>query len=214
MINKFVFVYLGDILIFSRTEEHKLHVRHVLKRLLENCLFVKAEKCEFLCQTTTFLDYIISTGSLGMDPAKVEAVTGWLQPEDREALQCFLGFANFYRRFIRNYSTVSAPLTAPTSINVKFSWNEKAEAAFKKLKQLFTTVPILIHPDPEEQFIVEVDASNISVGAVLSQRSSVHHKVHPCAFFSHRLSPAEQNYDIGNRDCWQSSSPWKNGANG
>ena len=94
MINKFVFVYLDDILIFSKDpEEHTRHVREVLQRLLENRLFVNAEKCEFSCSSTTFLGYIISMGSLCMDPEKVRAVEEWPKPVDRKALQRFLDFA-------------------------------------------------------------------------------------------------------------------------
>ena len=111
-----------------------------------------------------------------------------------------MGFANFYRRFIRNYSSIAAPLTRLTSTKVRFTWNPEAEAAFRGLNGRFTSAPILINPDPERQFIVEVDASNTGVGAVLSQRSAGDAKVHPCAFYSHRLSPAERNYDIGNKE--------------
>ena len=124
----------------------------------------------------------------------------WPQPGDRKSLQRFLGFANFYRRFIRGYSSVAAPLTCLTSPKVRFTWGPEAEEAFQTLKGKFTSAPILVHPDPERQFIVEVDASNTGVGAVLSQRSAGDAKVHPCAFYSHRLSPAERNYDIGNKE--------------
>ncbi|KAG5278113.1 hypothetical protein AALO_G00095330 [Alosa alosa] len=135
-----------------------------------------------------------------MDQQKIKAVMEWPAPSTRRELQSFLGFANFYRRFIRNYGTLAAPLTALTSSAVRFIWSSAAEEAFLTLKQRFTSAPILIHPDPGLQFIVEVDASNIGVGAVLSQRSSKDHKVHPCAFFSHRLTPTEQNYGIGDRE--------------
>ena len=193
MLNKFVFVYLDDILIFSQdARSHQGHVRKVLQHLLENRLFVKAEKCTFSCMSTTFLGYIISAGSIAMDPEKVRAVEQWPNPTDRKLLQRFLGFANFYRRFIRNYSSIAAPLTRLTSTMVRFAWGPEAEAAFWGLNGQFTSAPILIHPDPERQFIVEVDASNTGVGAVLSQRSA--------AFYSHRLSPAECNYDIGNKE--------------
>ena len=142
MINKFVFVYLDDILIFSRNpKEHRAHVHKVLQRLLENRLFVKAEKCEFSCSSTTFLGYIISTERLSMDPEKVRAVEEWPRPGDRKALQRFLGFANFYRRFIRNYSNVAAPLTRLTSTKVRFAWDQEAVGAFKELKECFTSAP-------------------------------------------------------------------------
>ncbi|KAG1927234.1 retrotransposable element [Pimephales promelas] len=135
-----------------------------------------------------------------MDPGKVSAVTDWPIPDSRVALQRFLGFANFYRRFIRNFSQVAAPLTALTSVKSSFRWSDAAQTAFDRLKTLFTTAPILLTPDVSRQFIVEVDASEVGVGAVLSQRSAADGKVHPCAFFSHRLSPAERNYDVGNRE--------------
>ena len=141
-------------------------MRKVLQRLLENRLFMKAEKCEFSCVTTTFLGYIISTGSISMDPEKVRAIEQWPRPMDRKGLQRFLGFANFYRRFIKNYSTVAAPLTCLTSSKVRFDWDSSVEEAFRTLKGRFTSAPILVNPDPERQFIVEVDASNTGVGAM------------------------------------------------
>lgn len=91
-------------------------------------------------------------------------------------------------------------MSALTSTKSQFLWSEGAQSAFVRLKQLFTSAPILVSPDPEKQFIVEVDASNVGVGAILSQSSSTDNKVHPCAFFSHCLSPAEQNYDVGNHE--------------
>ncbi|KAI3364364.1 hypothetical protein L3Q82_011161, partial [Scortum barcoo] len=134
----------------------------VLQRLLENSLFVKAEKCEFHASSVSFLGFIVGPGSLQMDPAKVSAVASWPTPSSRKQLQRFLGFANFYR-FIRGYSTV--PLTALTSSKATFQWSVAANEAF--------------------------DAPH---------RSLEDQKLHPCAFFSRRLSPAERNYDIGNQE--------------
>ncbi|KAL0192325.1 hypothetical protein M9458_010621, partial [Cirrhinus mrigala] len=198
MIDRFVFVYLDDILIFSPSYQD--HVQQVLQRLLENQLFVKAEKCEFHVKSVSFLGHIISVEGIRMDPAKVRAVSDWPTPDSRKALQRFLGFANFYRRFIRDFGQVSAPLTALTSTRIEFSWSAAAQAAFDELKHRFTSAPILVTPDPSRQFVVEVDASEVGVGAVLSQVSPLDNKLHPCAFFSHRLSPTERNYDIGDRE--------------
>ncbi len=131
MINQFVFVYLDDILIFSPSLQlHTQHVRRVLQRLLENQLFVKAEKCEFHAESVTFLGHIISTRGIKPDPAKIEAVAKWPVPDSRKALQRFLGFANFYRRYIRNFGQIAAPLTALTSTKVFFRWNQDAQVAF------------------------------------------------------------------------------------
>ncbi|KAI2647590.1 Transposon Tf2-6 polyprotein [Labeo rohita] len=147
MLNIFVFVYLDDILIFSPSvSDHVQHVHRVLQRLLENRLFVKAEKCVFHVKSVTFLGHVVSADGISMDLAK------------------------------------------------------SAQEAFDKLKKLFSSAPILITPDTTRQFIVEVDASNVGVGAVLSQRSPLDNRIHPCTFFSHRLSPAERNYDVGNRE--------------
>lgn len=201
MLGRFVFVYLDDIQIFSQNQaEHVQHVHKVLQRLLENRLFVKAEKCEFHASTVTFLGHMISEGQVRMDPEKVRAVLDWPKPESRKQLQRFLGFANFYRLFIRNYSRIAAPLTALTSPARPFHWNSETDGAFTELKKRFTSAPILTQPDSSRQFVVEVDASDVGVGAVLSQLSPEDNKLHPCAFLSHRLSPTERNYDVGNRE--------------
>ena len=201
MINNFVVVFLDDILVYSQSmDDHVLHVRTVLQRLLENRLFVKAEKCEFHASSVEFLGHVITEGSVKADQKKVKAVVDWPQPVDRTQLRRFIGFANFYRKFIKNFSQVAAPLNALTSPAVPFSWSPEATAAFKRLKTLFTTAPVLSMPDPAKQFVVEVDASETGIGAVLSQRESVDGHLHPCAFFSRKLTPAEKNYDVGNRE--------------
>ncbi len=200
-LNQFVYVYLDDILVYSPDlDSHVCHVRQVLQRLLENQLYVKIEKSEFHADTVSFLGFIIAPGKMQMDPAKVCAVAQWPTPDSRKKVQQFLGFANFYRRFIRNFSAIAAPLHALTSPQVPFQWSPQAEEAFQQLKVRFTTAPILTVPDPSRQFVVEVDASNNGVGVVLSQRSEKDNKLHPCAFLSRKLSPAERNYDVGNRE--------------
>uniref|UniRef100_A0A3P9M887 Gypsy retrotransposon integrase-like protein 1 n=1 Tax=Oryzias latipes TaxID=8090 RepID=A0A3P9M887_ORYLA len=200
-LNRFVFVYLDDILIYSRDlDEHTHHVREVLSRLLENRLYVKAEKCEFHVPTISFLGFIIDSGNIRPDPAKIAAVTSWEPPTSGKQLQRFLGFANFYRRFIRNYSSIAAPLTQLTSVTKPFIWTPEAQSAFTTLKHLFTSAPILSQPDPLRQYVVEVDASDSGVGAILSQREVNSGKLKPCAFFSRKLSMAERNYDVGNRE--------------
>ena len=134
-------------------------------------MFVKAEKCEFHQRSVPFLGFIVAPGSIQMEEAKVSAVSDW-----------------------------PVPLHALTSPGTRFQWNPQAGEPFQALKKRFTSVPILTLPDPELQFIIEVDASNVWVGGVLSQRSPKDNKVHLCAFFSKRLSPAERNYDVVNRE--------------
>lgn len=175
-------------------------MRSVLQRLLENKLFVKAEKCEFHASSVSFLGYVFAKGQVRPDPGKIRAIADWPTPPSRKHLQRFLGFANFYRRFIKNYSQITLPLTRLTSPARVFSWSPEAEQAFTRLKELFCSAPILVHPDGSRQFVVEVDASDAGAGAVLSQRSPDDGRLHPCAFFSRRFSPAERNYDVGNRE--------------
>lgn len=201
MLNVFVFVYLDDILVFSPDEEtHKDHVRKVLQRLLDNQLYVKAEKCEFHKPSVSFLGFVLSEGEIQMDPAKVSAVAEWATPRSRKEVQRFLGFANFYRKFIRNYSSIAPPLHNLTSPNQAFVWSTECETSFNLLKKSFTSAPVLTLPDSRQQFIVEVDASDVGVGAVLSQINPDNGKLHPCAFLSKKLSSAERNYDIGDRE--------------
>ncbi|XP_047199711.1 uncharacterized mitochondrial protein AtMg00860 [Hippoglossus stenolepis] len=172
-------------------------------------LFVKAEKCEFRATEVTFLGLISRAGRFLMDPTKIKAVADWPNPTTRKRLQQFLGFANFSRRFIRNDSSVAAPLTALTSQKLTFQWSSAAERAFGEFKSRFSSAPILVFPDPERQFIVEVDASDSGVGAVLSQRSAEDQKLHPCAFFSRKLSPLSPNniMILGIESCWLSRWP-------
>ncbi|KAK3550355.1 hypothetical protein QTP86_025140 [Hemibagrus guttatus] len=137
-----------------------------------------------------------------MDQSKVQAVTGWPEPTTVRALQRFLGFANFYRRFIRNDSSIASPLTSLLNGKPqKLLCSTQARQAFARLKQSFTTAPILRHPDPDLPFVVELDTfSSCGVGAVLSQRYGTPSKLHPCAFYSRKLTSAEANYDVGNKE--------------
>ncbi|KAI4889192.1 hypothetical protein NFI96_012963 [Prochilodus magdalenae] len=202
MLGRFVIAYIDDILVYSPDlPTHVQHVRRVLSRLLENQLYVKGEKCEFHLSSVSFLGYIISSEGVVMDDRKITAVANWPIPNSIRELQKFLGFANFYRRFIRNFSSVAAPLTSLLKGNAKrLVWNPQAGSAFEELKRRFTTAPLLQHPDPTKPFVVEVDASNVGVGAVLSQRSGEPPKLRPVAYFSHKLSPAERNYGIGDKE--------------
>ena len=201
-LNQFVIVFMDDILVFSpNISEHIKHVTQVLTKLREFHLFLKAEKCMFHLSSVQFLGYNISPEGISMDEGKVSTVLSWPVPKTVKDLQRFLGFANFHRRFIENYSLLSAPLTSLLRRKPKtLSWNPEASQAFQNLKEAFTTAPILRQPDPDQQFIVEVDASSSGIGGVLSQHHGNPPRLHPCAYFSRKLSSAESNYDIGNRE--------------
>ncbi|KAL0149885.1 hypothetical protein M9458_054816 [Cirrhinus mrigala] len=168
-LHRFVIVYI-DILIYSRNmAEHRHYVQQVLHKLREHRLYLKLEKCEFHRPSVHFLGYISAEG-VQMDQGKISVIQEWPQPLTVKELQRFLGFANFYRRFIKDYSTITAPLNSLLRGKPKtISWNPSAHEAFLHLKKIFSTAPLLHHPDPELPFTVEVDASTTGAGAVLSQ---------------------------------------------
>ncbi len=202
MLGQWAIVYMDDILVYSDTlDSHVQHVRAVLKRLIDHQLYAKIEKCEFHQSLTSFLGYIISADGVAMDEKKINSVLNWPTPKTTKDLQRFLGFANFYRRFIRNFSTIAAPMTSLLKGGKPYLvWSTAASEAFQQLKQRFTSAPILHHPDPELEFTVEVDASNTGIGAVLSQRQGNSAKLYPCAYYSRKLNAAERNYDVGDRE--------------
>ncbi len=201
-LHQFVIVYIDDVLIYSRNlAKHRHHVTQVLQQLRVHPLYLKLEKCEFHRSTVQFLGYNISPEGIQMGQGKVKAILEWPLPQSVKEIQRFLGFSNFYRHFIHGFSRLTAPLTSTLRGNSKsLSWSPEAHEAFQRLKDAFSTAPILCHPDPLIPFVVEVDTLITDVGAVLTQYHGEPPRLHPCAFFSRKLTPAEQNYDIGNRE--------------
>jgi hypothetical protein len=196
----FTIVYLDDILIYSKTqEEHDNHVRQVLQRLQEYGLYAKLEKCSFDRNQVEFLGYVVSQEGICMDPAKIQTILDWQTPCSVRDVQCFLGFANFYRKFIKNYSKIVMPLTELTQKNKRFTWNPNAEEAFENLKQAFTSAPILVHANLEKPFMIEADASDFALGSILSQNGD-DEKLHPVAFHSRKFEAAEINYEIHDKE--------------
>jgi hypothetical protein len=199
-LEQFVIIYLDDILVFSKNaSDHEIHVLKVLQILRDHNLCAKLEKCEFSTFQTEFLGYIVSSSGISMDPSKVKAVTEWPSPKNVKGVQSFLGFANFYRRFIENFSAIVRPLTILTRKGIFFLWQAEQEEAFTTLKKAFTTAPILIHADPSKPYTLETDASNFAIGAILSQPDA-EGVLHPCCFFSRSLNPAESRYDIRDKE--------------
>ena len=199
-LDDFVVIYLDDILIYSRNEEdHTEHVCKVLQRLLDNGLYAKLEKCEFDRERIDFLGFTISPKGLEMDQSKVESIQEWKTPASVHDIQVFLGFANFYRRFVNGYSKVISPLTKLLCKGVKFDWSIDCQEAFDRLKLSFCEAPILIHADLNKPFIVETDASGFAIGAILSQKGN-DDLLHPVAFYSRKMTPAERNYEIYDKE--------------
>lgn len=176
-LDEFVSAYIDDILVFSSgsLKEHREHVRKVLGRLQQAGLQVDINKCEFEVTSTKYLGFIIEAGKgIKMDPEKVNAILDWETPTSQKAVRAFLGFANFYRRFIKDFATVAASLTNLTKkqYEKEFNWTPEAQRAFDHLKKLFTTAPILTQFDSERETVVETDSSGWATGGVLSQYDS------------------------------------------
>jgi len=200
ILDNYVVVYLDDILIFSdNIKDHIQHVREVLQRLRNNALFGNLEKSKFHNSSTKFLGYIISSNGIKMDPEKVEAVLSWPTTKCVKDIQSFIGFANFYRRFIKDFSKIVTPLTQLTKKTNKWSWNNSTQHAFDTLKTAFTSAPILNYFNPELPIVIETDASDFAIGAIISQKSEKG-LLHPIAFYSHKFIPAELNYEIYDKE--------------
>jgi hypothetical protein len=197
----FCTAYLDDILIYSEDPlEHETHVKLVLERLRAAGLQADLKKCEFSVTETKYLGFIVGVGGLKVDPEKGSVVKNWLPPRTVKGVQSFLGFCNFYRRFIRNYGVISKPLTRLTHKDAEFDFNKDCTDAFEALKERLTQAPVLAHFDPELPLQVETDASDGVVAGVLSQLSQEDQEWHPIAFFSKTMAPAELNYEIHDKE--------------
>jgi len=199
-LEKSVILYLDDILIYSKDlKEHHKQVREVLQALINNNLYAKLEKCEFDKEKVEFLGYVLSGQGVTTDPKKIESIKDWPQPNNLKDVQRFLGLCNYYRRFVKDFAKIAKPLHNLTRKNIKFNWNNKCEESFSELKKRLTSSPVLFHPDNNKPFIVECDASNFALGAVLSQKDD-NNKLHPVAYFSRSLQGAEINYTITDKE--------------
>ena len=200
-LNKFVQIYLDDIIIYSSDEnQHINHVKVVLSKLLNNGLYCKIEKCEFHVKQTIFLGFVVSANGLLMDKDKIKCIMEWPVPKNLTELQSFLGFTNFYRRFIKDYAKIMDPLRKLLSKNNTFLWDKDAQNAFDSLKKSFNSTDILIFPDQDKEFFLETDASEFALGCVLSQNSSIDNLIHPIAFYSRSLTSPETNYAIYDKE--------------
>lgn len=193
--------YLDDIMIYTKKGvDHEEAVRSVLETLSKHTLWLKPEKCEFFRSEVEYLGLLISCNRLRMDPTKVKAVSDWPAPRNLTELQRFIGFANFYRRFIDHFSRITRPLHELTKKDVAFEWNANCQTAFDHLKTAFTSAPILKIADPYQPFILECDCSDFALGAVLSQVCSEDGLLHPVAYLSRSLIKAERDYTIFDKE--------------
>ncbi|GJS07778.1 putative reverse transcriptase domain-containing protein [Tanacetum coccineum] len=188
-LDKFVIVFIDDILIYSKNkEEHGKHLKTILDLLRSEKLYAKFSKCDFWLDSVQFLGHVIDSNGVHVDPAKIEAIKNWAAPTTPTEVRQFLGLAGYYRRFIKEFSLISKPLTKLTQKNKPYVWGDDEEEAFQTLKLKLCSAPILSLPEGSEDFVVYCDASLKGFGAVLMQREKV------IAYASRQLRKNEENY--------------------
>nr|GEX05499.1 putative reverse transcriptase domain-containing protein [Tanacetum cinerariifolium] len=188
-LDKFVIVFIDDILIYSKNkQEHKQHLKLFLELLKKEQLYAKFSKYEFWIPKVQFLGHVIDSQGIHVDPAKIESTTDWASPKTATEIRQFLGLADYYRRFIEGFSKIARPMTKLTQKKVKFDWGDKQEEAFQIIKQKLCSALILALPEGSEDFVVYCDASIKGLGTVIIQREKV------IAYGSRQLNIHEKNY--------------------
>ena len=198
-LDQFIIVYLDDLCIYSRNEaEHEEHLSLVLSTLREHKLYANASKCALFQTKIEFLGHVVSHDGIRPDPSKLSAIAEWPAPSNPTEVLSFHGLANFYRRFIRNFSGIAAPLTSLVKKTTPFVWGTTEETAFRTLKAALLAAPVLATPDPILPYTVITDASDFAVGGVLCQDQG--HGLQPIAFESCKLGPAQLNYPVHEKE--------------
>ena len=208
-LDKFVVVYLDDILIYSQDEKgHMEHLKIVLQILLENNLFARPDKCSFFQTEVDFCGHIVGAGVVRMDPHKLAAIKDWPTPRTVHHVRQFVGLCSYYRRFIKEFARIAAPmhelLKLPEATrghkHQPIVWNAKCQMSFRQLKECLTVAPVLQQPDVKRAFIIETDASDYACGATLLQTNLADGREHPVAFESRKFNPAESRYPTHERE--------------
>ena len=201
LMDKFCVVYLDDVLIYSDSQpEHLDHVKQVLERLRRFGLYASLKKCDFFTTKVKFLGFMVSTNGVAMDQRRVAAIQEWPKPKSYREVQVFLGFINFYWRFIHHYSQIAGPLTGLLKGSQKgvksrpFKWPKAADQAFQWLTNAFNKAPLLKHFDPQLSIRIEIDASEYALAGILTQLQEDNKQWHPVAFHSRKMILAERNY--------------------
>ena len=190
-VDQFVVVFIDDILVYSKDREnHDTHLRVVLETLRKEQLYAKLSKCEFWLNEVSFLGHIVSKEGIRVDPKKIEVVVEWKPPRNVTEVRSFLGLAGYYRRFVKGFSMIAAPMTRLLQKNVKFEWGEECQRSFDKLKAFLTEAPVLTQPTCGKEYVIFSDASLNGLGCVIMQEGKV------VAYASRQLKPHEKNYPM------------------
>lgn len=198
-LDQFVVVYLDDILVYSKSlDEHVAHLRAVLTKLREAGLYAKESKCTFAAKEVEYLGHIIGADGIKVDPNKVKCVEDWPTPKNVKDIQSFIGFCNYYRRFIPKFASIASPMVALIKKGTTWEWSTACEEAFNTLKERLTNAPLLRQPDASKDYILATDASDFAVGAVLLQDFGSGPQ--PVGYYSRKLRDAENNYPVHDKE--------------
>ena len=193
--SKICLIYLNDVIVMGHTFEEELErLKEVFERLARAGLKLKPKKCFLFQKRVSYLGHVVTEEGIAADPEKVEQVRTWPTPENSTEVKSFLGLASYYRRFIPDFSTIAKPLYKLTEAKAEFAWTEQCQLAFDSLKGLLTSGRVLAYPTREGKFVLDTDASDHGIGAVLSQFQDGVEK--PIAFASRTLSKSERNYCV------------------
>ena len=193
---KFVLIFVDDILIYSKSyTDHVQHLQEVFEIISQHNFFLKPSKCSFAQQQLEYLGHIISAQGVSTDPQKIQVIKEWPVPVNAKQLRGFLGLAGYYRKFIKHYGVISKSLTELLKKNVIYQWTDTQQKAFDALKQALISAPVLKLPDFSQEFVIETDASEQGIGAVLMQGG------HPLAFLSKALSPKNRGLSTYEKEC-------------
>ena len=193
--------YLDDATTYNTSLTDHIQTNKTLFRMCwEIGIYLNPKKCEFHKEKVEFLGVELSRDGFEMERGKVNTITEWQPPRNVKGVRAFIGFCNFYRRFIKNFAEITRPLHNLTRLGQRWTWSDRGQAAFQLLKDIISTAPVLIHPDLERQFRLETDASAFAYGAVLSQLAKKDNRRHPVGFFSKSMNDAERNYGISDRE--------------
>ena len=198
---KFVYVYLDDIIIFSRSlEEHVDHLRQVLTKIREANLKIKPSKCQWIKTTLRYLGYTISRDGVTTDPNNVAKLQNMRPPKNVKDIQSFLGFCNFYKKFIKDFATIAHLLNALLHKGTPFLWTNECQTAFETLRQAVISAPVLSYPDYSKPFILYTDASDYGIGAAIHQIGD-DGKEHPISYAARTLRGSEVNWTTTEKEC-------------
>jgi hypothetical protein len=191
--------YLDDTIVFASSIDMQLQrLRLVLERLKQAGLKLKPSKCSLLQKSVSFLGHVVSGGKIGVDYEKIRHVVEWAVPRTLKEVRGFVGLCSYYRRFVKDFGRIAAPLNELSKKNQVFKWTEKCQEAFDTLKELLTTAPLLAMPNQDDKFILDCDASQCAIGGVLSQIQDG--EEHPIAYASRKLSKSEVNYCVTRKE--------------